>query len=113
MTYRNNIVSLFALIVLLIVLLLFAVVCEPIIRIEVENRTEQALIIYNRDIKIGEVEPGKVAEMAPGSYIAAHILAVNSEGKLVYSKEFTRLELAKIGDRIVISPSSEGYRQPK
>jgi len=107
MTYRNSVVSLFALIALLIVLPLLAIACEPPLIIEVENQTDQTLIIYNFGRQIGEVAPGKIAKMDAGADIGAVIEARNSEGELVYSKKFTPLELSDIGDKIVISPSSE------
>jgi len=108
MTKRNIIVSLFASIALLIVLLLFAVACEPDITIWVENRTDQALIIYNDGIKIGEVAPGETAKMDPvpgtGRY---YIDARNSEGELVYTRELSGSQLRDLGGKVVILPSSE------
>jgi hypothetical protein len=107
MTKRNIIVSLFALVALLIVLPLSAVGCEPGLIIEVENRTEQALIIYNYGRQIGEVVPGEIAKMDAGADIGAFIEARNSEGELVYSKNFTGSETWDERHKIVIIPSSE------
>jgi hypothetical protein len=92
---------------LLVVLLLLAAACEPGLSIAVENQTEQNLIIYNVGRQIGEVAPGKIAKMHAGLDIGAFIEARNSEGEVVYSKQFTRLELYHARYKIVISPSSE------
>jgi hypothetical protein len=107
MTKRNIIVSLFALIALLIVLLLLAIACEPEFTIWVENRTEQTLIIYNYSKQIGEVAPGETAKMIAGANIGAYIIARNSEGELIYSRDFTAVELSDLGYKIVIFTSSE------
>jgi hypothetical protein len=92
---------------LLVVLLLFAIACEPALIIEVENQTEQTLIIYNDGRQIGEVAPDETAKMDAGANVGAFIEARHSEGEVVYAKEFTRSELYHARYKIVISPSSE------
>jgi hypothetical protein len=108
MTHRNSIVSLFALIALLIVLLLLALACEPALTYWVENRTDQALIIYNNSIKIGEVAPGETAKMDPVPGMGRYwIDARNSEGELVYTRELSGSQLRDLGGKVVIFTSSE------
>jgi hypothetical protein len=108
MKYQQNGTLLIILMAMLVVvLLLLAVACEPELVLEVENQTEQALIIYNDGRQIGEVAPGETAKMDAGLDIGAFIEARNSEGELVYSKEFTGSEPWDERHKIVILPSSE------
>jgi hypothetical protein len=108
MTKRNSVVSLFALIALLIVLPLLAIACEPNITIWVENRTDEALIVYWNGHQIGEVAPGETAKMGPIASTGVHYFeARNPEGELVHTRKLGRSQLLDLGRKIVILPSLE------
>ncbi len=106
MNYRKNFVSQLILISLLFISSILAVACEPPLIIEVENNSDQTLTIYNNLIPLGEVAPGQTAKLDAGADVGSYVEARNSQGELVYSKQFTRLELYNENYKIVIPAPS-------
>jgi len=94
---------------LLVVLLLVVAACDPMLVLEFENRTDQVLTIYVEGKRIDDVKPGEtikretVVDVLPDYLVEAQ----NARGEVVYSKVFSTLELMKVKEKIVISPSSE------
>jgi len=108
MKYKRNAIFLLpGLLVLLCALLPVAVACEPALPLEVENKTNQVLTIYVNDFREFDVTPGEIVKkrtvpMIYGKYI---VKAKNSQGKVIYSRQFEFKELQEADWKVVIQPS--------
>jgi hypothetical protein len=106
---QNGTLLIILMAMLLVVLLLVAIGCEYMLVLEFENRTDQVLTIYVDGHRIDDVKPGETIKRETVPAVSADYLieARDAKGEVVYSKVFTNLDLSKVKDKIVISPSSE------
>jgi len=105
MLMRNHNHWVLAGVLLLLSLLLVGGACEPALPLEVENKTNQVLTIYVNDFREFNVAPGEIVKertvpMIYGKYV---VEAKNSQGKVVYSRQFEVKELQEADFKIVIS----------
>ena len=104
------------LLLLLVTLLLTQIACEPIADLKFKNETDQTLYIYvnptNGLFKIGRVESGKEIKNKDAEEPIPYLNPVpieikDSDGKILYSKEFTWNELDKSDWTVTIPISFE------
>ena len=88
-----------------VVLLVGGACSEPAVPLQIENRTDTVLTIYVQGVYDGEVEPNSSIKVkylgATGYYL---IEAKNSEGEIVYSRQFSFTELNDADWKVVIPP---------
>lgn len=103
---------LFSLVLLIGITLPVLTACDPGYRIQVENRTEQVLNIYYDSglrgsfVEVGNVKPGEHIFTPPFLIMFGYcqIDARNTEGELIFSKEYFWRELSDMGWTVVITP---------
>lgn len=77
--------------------------CEPIITIKIENQTDQTLTVYINDRFFVVSEAGKPTENETVLWSSREkFTAKNDKGEIVFSKEFTPLELHDMHFTVVI-----------
>ena len=102
--WRDSVLLFSSLAMTLALLLLAGAGCEPSFDLTLENRTDQVLSIYRGGEPIGEVTPGEQLEMQnlPVTQVYYLIEARDAGGELVYSREFTAIELRDADFKVVI-----------
>lgn len=80
---------------------------EPGLDIRVYNRGSELLTIYYDDIYVGQIKSAVELEFTTIGILPSYtITAIDVDGNIVYSKRFTREELAKMKYLIEIQPES-------
>jgi hypothetical protein len=95
------------LILMLSLIAVITVACEGPAPIKIVNQTDQLLTIYITDQRVGEVSPGTEIKnqnrLISISGIKIYpIIAKNSKGDVVYSSSFTRDQLSRDMDWIIV-----------
>lgn len=96
------------LLLLLVFTLISSVACMCTITrsfdLVIENQSNQALIIYVDDYKVGEVNPREhiTYEVYEGGYY--QVIAKNSQDEEIYSREFAFQELYESDWKVIIPP---------
>lgn len=100
----NTIVSLLILVLMLGVLIM-STACwgSPLFSLKIENRTVEYLTIYVNDYRVGDVGPGETGTRKVDYNIGKYlVVAKDSKGQTIYSKEFTSKELNETEWKVII-----------
>jgi hypothetical protein len=99
-----------ALVLLLGILLIVVVACEPHIPIKIENRTNTVITVYVREHEKGNVQPNQIVEIkdVPGIYSYYLIEAKNNKGDVIYSRNYSASELHDADWKVIILPLENG-----
>lgn len=97
---------------MLIIMLTLSVACMCTITrcfdLVIENQSGQFVTIYSGDdYKIGEADAGEQINYNVPEVGLYHFSAKNSQGEIIYSKEFAFYELEEADWKVVIPPPSE------
>ena len=97
-------------IILLAVLSLAPVACEPLVTIRIHNQTDKTLNIFTGETFIESAAPGKKVNWEIETiYYEYEISAKDMAGNTVYAKTFTREEL--IRNRVKYQNSHQNMRE--
>ena len=105
---RNS--GILLLILVLVIGATFFTACEPNLPLEIENQTDTALTIYLKDNEVGTVGPNSIQKIKgiPGTLSEWQIVAKNSQGEVIFSRNFTAAELYELDNKVVIPPLQKG-----
>lgn len=110
---RRGVTLWLGLVLMLVSILAASVACwgEPIVPLQIENRSEIVLTIYVQGVKFGEVEPNNSIKVKYLGVMGHYLIeAKNSKGELIYTREFDYHELRDADWKVVIPPSQ--IKQP-
>ena len=113
MKYRNRFFTLIVLMLILTILSLTTVACWGDVgyTVSVINNTNQSITVFFGEhpgsymTRLGNIEPSKEIRQETIYYDRYSIEAKNTQGEVVYSKEFTFEEMEEMDWKVVIPPS--------
>jgi hypothetical protein len=111
MNRRRGVIVWLGWMVMLILVSVSFMGCEPSFDLVVENQTAQALTIYVNDGLLGNVEPGGEVTRynTPGDISEFSIVAKSPQGETVFSKKFSRQQMQQVDSdtfKVVITTQS-------
>ena len=90
-----------------------SVACEPYLRIEVTNNTDEPLFIYavitpsKRSVTVGSVTPGSTINKSLGvpivNALGLIVTAKNEKGNVIFSRTYSREEYSDTYVKVTIS----------
>lgn len=107
---RKSVIVGLSLILILVVVSLGSLSCEPAFNLVIENQTTQTLTIYLNGGSFGTAEPGGQiiikSSSATGKY---SIIAKSAQGETVFSKTFTVEQMQTVDSKtykvVIMTPS--------
>jgi len=107
MKYGLKIFILFALLIFVGTFSLLVEGCEPALPLQIENQSSMSLTIYVRGHGAGNVGPNSSIKVKNVAMIYSDYLieAKNSQGEIIYSRNFSTSELHDVGWKVVIPAS--------